>query len=110
VSQAAAFYRDVARSRVLYTIRDDRGFPAPRARDGQRAHPFWSSRAAAEAMLAGPFPAHELVEIPWDEFKTQWATGLGKDRMLVALDWGGPGSEVTTVKADTLVKSVAAIR
>jgi hypothetical protein len=48
-SQAAAFYREVAKMRVVWTIKDAGGFPAPQTSEG-RAQPFWSSRGERERM------------------------------------------------------------
>ena len=39
-AQAAIFYRDVARTRRLWTIRDAGGFPAPKNSRGVRAQPI----------------------------------------------------------------------
>lgn len=41
--QATTFYREVAHSGKLWTVKDAKGFPAPKNQDGVRAMPFWSS-------------------------------------------------------------------
>jgi len=39
-SQAAAFYREVAKEKKLWTVEDSIGYPAPKGSDGVRAQPF----------------------------------------------------------------------
>src|SRR5205807_9032615 len=46
--QVAAFFREVARHRLLWCVRDDQGSPAPKTTSGKRAVPYWSSRARAK--------------------------------------------------------------
>src|SRR5262245_53577377 len=38
-SQAWAFYREVAKTRLVWTVRDECGFPAPMTSSGKRAQP-----------------------------------------------------------------------
>ncbi len=90
-SQAAAFYRDVARNRKVWTIRDDQGFPAPKTTNESRAQPFWSSLARAERIVA-TVPAYKgfvPVEIPWVEFRDRWLAALERDGLKVGLNWSG---------------------
>ncbi|MFD1373401.1 DUF2750 domain-containing protein [Actinoplanes sichuanensis] len=47
-SQAAAFFREVARHQVVWWVRDDQGSPAPEVSTGVRAMPFWSSPVRAQ--------------------------------------------------------------
>jgi len=90
-SQAAVFYRDVAGSRRLWTIKDDGGFPAPLTSDGVRAQPFWSSLSRVEHIIqtvpayAG-FRAHELS---WDVFRDRWVPGMTRDGLRVGINWSG---------------------
>ena len=46
-SQAAAFFREVARHQLVWFVRDDDGSPAPKTDSGQRVFPYWSSQARA---------------------------------------------------------------
>lgn len=55
-SQAAAFYRDVAEHRVVWTLKDDGGFAAPKGADGVRVMPFWSTRSRVERVIASVLP------------------------------------------------------
>src|SRR5688572_2604600 len=69
-SQAWAFYRDVAEHRVLWPVRDARGYPAPVTQSGRRAQPFWSARSRAERIIK-TVPAYAGFvpeEISWERF------------------------------------------
>ena len=88
---AAAFYREVARARTLWAIRDAHGFPAPAATEGQRAMPFWSSRRRALAVIstAAAYRGFEPVAISWQTFCERWVPGLVRDGLLAGVNWTG---------------------
>jgi len=90
-SQAAAFYREVAVTGVVWTIRDDGGFPAPLRADGTRAQPFWSSRARVERIIetVAAYGGFLPVEIELSVFLDRWVPGLTKDGILVGVNWSG---------------------
>ena len=90
-SQAVAFYREVAESGEVWTIRDGKGFPAPLNVDGQRAQPFWSSqpRVANVIERIPDYAGFEPVKIRWAEFRDRWLTGLARDGVLVGVNWSG---------------------
>jgi hypothetical protein len=91
-SQAWAFYREVARSRTLWTVSDDVGYPAPKTASGQRAQPFWSSRPRAEKIIA-TVPAYSAFHpeaISWDAFCKTWVADMERDDLLVGINWSGP--------------------
>jgi hypothetical protein len=107
-SAAAAFYRDVAKLGVLWTVRDGGGFPAPKTRTGQRAQPFWSSRSRAEKIIS-TVPAYrgsDLVEITWEEFCRSWVSKLTKAGVLVGVNWSGPGATGYDLDVDWIVRCV----
>ena len=91
-SQAAVFYRDVARHRKLWAIRDERGFPAPETSSGKRAQPFWSSLSRVKIIIkkVPAYASYEPYEVSWKDFKRQWARELAKDDRLVGVNWSGP--------------------
>jgi Protein of unknown function (DUF2750) len=108
-SQAAAFYRDVAAGRRVWTIRDDGGFPSPMTSTGERAQPFWSSLARVKRIIktvpayAG-FRPHELS---WEEFRDRWIPGLTRDGLKVGVNWSGPratGYDVDPASVQTAVE------
>ena len=90
-SQAAAFYREVADSGVVWTVRDEGGFPAPLNHDGERTQPFWSSRTRVDRIIAS-VPAYKgfaPVEIELGVFLSRWVPGLTEDGILVGVNWTG---------------------
>lgn len=90
-AQAAEFYREVARSGRVWTLRDDGGYPSPLTPNG-RAMPFWSSRARVERIIATvpAYHGHQPVEIAWTDFRDRWLPGLERDGLLVGIEWSGP--------------------
>ncbi len=76
-SQAAAFYREVARERRVWSLRDSAGIPAPQG-DGGRSMPFWSSRSRVETIIknVAAYTGFEPFDIPLDEFLKDWLPGL----------------------------------
>jgi hypothetical protein len=77
-ARAAAFYREAADARSVWTIRDAGGCPAPVGTSGARAQPFWSSRSRAERIVQNvpAYPGFEVEEIAWSVFCERWAPGL----------------------------------
>lgn len=109
-SQAAAFYREVSRTRKVWTIRDSEGYPAPVGSDGKRAHPFWSSLARVERVI-GSVPAYAGFtpdEISWDKFLAAWVPGLTRDGILVGLNWSGERALGYDIEPEQVAVNVAA--
>ena len=69
-SQAWAFYRDVAKNRKVWTIRDAGGFPAPLTPGGKRSQPFWSSLSRVQKVIntVPSYAEFEPYEISWEKF------------------------------------------
>jgi hypothetical protein len=90
-AQADAFYTEAIRTAIVWTLRDEHGFPAPRGDGEQRVQPFWSSRSRAERIISAveAYRAMEPVEIPLAEWRDRWLPGLERDGMLVGLNWSG---------------------
>jgi hypothetical protein len=110
-SQAWAFYRDVARSRKLWTVRDARGFPAPANSSGQRAQPFWSSESRVRRIIKNvpEYSGFEPVELSWLEFRERWVPGLESDGLLVGVNWSGPRATGFDLSPSLVVRSVEAL-
>lgn len=91
-SQAARFYSDVARSGLVWTLQDEGGCPAPMTSSGQRAQPFWSTRARAQKIVdtVPAYAGFEVIEIPWPEFESDWGPDLEKAGLLAGVNWSGP--------------------
>lgn len=91
LDQWNAFMDEVAKNRMLWTIRDEdeEGFPAPKNCDGLIAMPFWSSLARVERIISevpscGRF---HPFEVAWEDFHDKWLPGLEKDGLLVGINW-----------------------
>lgn len=113
-SQAAAFYREVAQTGIVWTVRDDGGFPAPLKADGTRVQPFWSSRSRVERIIQA-VPAYKdfvPVEIKLDAFLKRWVPGLTKDGILIGINWSGAcatGYDIAPARAAECIAAVSGI-
>ena len=107
-SQAAAFYRQVAMERRVWTVRDSGGFPAPMNSSGERSQPFWSSLSRVQKIIA-TVPAYagfEPHEISWDYFVDKWVPGMSKDKLLVGINWSGSRAVGYDVEPESVKKAV----
>lgn len=90
-AHAHTFYRQVAKEKRVWTIRDEGGFPAPKGFKGNRAQPFWSSLSRLEKIKKN-VPAYadfSACEITWEMFRDEWLPGLKKDGVLIGVNWSG---------------------
>jgi hypothetical protein len=110
-SQAWAFYREVAKTRVLWTVCDDGGFPAPMTSGGKRAQPFWSSRSRVEQIIktVPAYSGFEPYEVSWEDFCKKWVPDFVKDHLLVGVNWSGKRAVGYDIEAENLVRSVEAV-
>jgi hypothetical protein len=76
---------------VVWTLRDERGFPAPATPEG-RAQPFWSSQSRVERILKSveAYREFEPVEIKLTDFLERWLPALERDGLRVGVNWSGP--------------------
>ena len=90
-SQAAVFYRQVAKEKKLWTVKDIGGFPAPKASTGERTMPFWSSLSRVQKIIktVPAYAGFEPHEISLEDFTNKWIPGLIKDETLVGVNWSG---------------------
>ncbi|WP_089157984.1 DUF2750 domain-containing protein [Micromonospora sp. NBS 11-29] len=88
-SQAAAFFREVARNRVVWFVRDDAGSPAPITSDGKRAAPYWSTFARAQR--AAEIWGHGLraESMSLEQWQSTELPDLAGDELLVGINWTG---------------------
>jgi hypothetical protein len=91
-SQAAAFFRDVVRTRELWTLRDIGGHPVPEVGNGVRAMPFWSTESRVCKVIAKveAYRGFEPVRIGLDAWRERWIPGLARDGLLIGVNWSGP--------------------
>jgi hypothetical protein len=90
-TQASSFYSEVAKSGVVWGIKDGDGFPAPVGHNGKRAMPFWSSESRVKSIIekVAAYKDFEPIAIKWEDFCARWVPGLTKDRLLVGVNWSG---------------------
>jgi hypothetical protein len=110
-SQAWAFYREVAVTRAVWTVRDQGGFPAPETSSGKRAQPFWSSRSRVELIIktVPAYASFEPHEVSWADFCAKWVPGLSKDEYLVGLNWSGKRALGYDLEPERVVQCVQAV-
>lgn len=108
-AQAAAFYREVAKTRKVWAIRDAAGFPTSTNRSGETAMPFWSSKSRAQKIITN-VPAYadfEPIAIDWDEFRNDWVPGLTRDGLHVGVNWSGAratGYDITPAELQAYIE------
>jgi hypothetical protein len=107
-SQAALFYRDVARTGEIWTIRDAGGFPAPMNSEGQRSQPFWSSRSRVEKIIetVPAYTGFEPYRVSWADFVARWVPGLKRDGILVGVNWSGPRALGYDMESEAVQRNV----
>lgn len=109
-SQAAAFYRDVAEHRIVWTLNDDEGYPAPLTRTGRRAMPFWSSKPRVEKIIR-TVPAYRgfrPIGFTWDDFVSEWIPDLKQSGYLVGVNWSGEHALGYDLEPDDVAANVTA--
>lgn len=110
-SQAWAFYQEVAAKRIVWTVKDAGGFPAPKTSTGRRAQPFWSSRSRVERIIR-TVPAYAGFtphQIEWAEFCAKWVPGLKRDQILVGVNWSGSKAVGFDLEPEDVARSVQAM-
>lgn len=109
-SQAWAFYREVAKTRSVWTVRDEGGYPAPENPEGYRAQPFWSSRSRVEKIIrtVPAYAAFTAEEIEWDKFCRTWAPSLAAEGLRIGVNWSGKRAVGYDLPVQSVVDSVQA--
>ncbi|MET8411260.1 DUF2750 domain-containing protein [Streptomyces sp. NPDC005195] len=89
-SQAAAFFRDVRQSGVVWLVRDDDGSPTSLSSDGTRSLPFWST--SARAQRAAKIWGHDLrVEsVSLEDWRARELPDVAREGLMVGINWSGP--------------------
>ena len=87
---AVDFLREVTQGARVWIL--DELTEAPRAINGERSQPIWSSaeraaKALAHGRLAG---TGNLVETAWAQFLAEWAPRIERADLRVGLNWSGP--------------------
>ncbi|WP_328415168.1 DUF2750 domain-containing protein [Micromonospora sp. NBC_00389] len=89
-SQAAAFFREVARHRIVWYVRDDDGSPAPKTSSGERAFPYWSSQARAERAAEIWGGGLRAASLPFEAWRSGELPELSDEGYRIGINWTGP--------------------
>jgi len=99
----AAFRREVVQDGLVYSIRDEVGYPAPADEQGRRAVPFWSKPTRARRAIdqVAAYQGFEVMSVELDDWLAGWLPCLDRDGMLVGVNWSGSratGFDLTPVQ------------
>lgn len=110
-AHAAEFYREVAESSKVWSIKDSGGFPAPFSTEGKRVMPFWSSESRALAVIRN-VPAYKNftpVSIEWTVFCHRWVPGLTNEGLLAGVNWSGTSASGFDLEPMDVQRNVEAL-
>ncbi|MEV7983589.1 DUF2750 domain-containing protein [Streptomyces sp. NPDC086519] len=109
-SEAAAFFRDVGLSSVVWLVRDDDGSPTHLSTDGTRSLPFWStsSRAQRAAKIWGQ--GLRVDSMPLDAWCDRVLPDAARDGLVIGINWSGPRLVGWSFTPDEVVNRLAAAR
>ena len=107
-SQAWAFYREVARKRVLRTICGVVGIAKAMNGRGERAVPFWSFRSRVERIIktVPGYAGLEPDEVSWEESCSEWLPDLTKEGINVGVNLSGKRAAGSDIEAERVQQSV----
>ncbi|MGW0998353.1 DUF2750 domain-containing protein [Streptomyces sp. NPDC002523] len=89
-SQAAAFFRDVRQSGVVWRVRDDEGTPAPLSADGTRSLPFWSTSARAQRAATIWGNGLRVESMPLESWRDRELPDAAREGFKIGVNWSGP--------------------
>ncbi|MEM7460400.1 MAG: DUF2750 domain-containing protein [Pseudomonadota bacterium] len=111
-AQAAKFYKEVAESGIMWTVRDDLGFPAPKTSSGQRSMPFWSSKSRVEKIISNvpAYAGFRPEKVTYNKFIHYWVDELSRARQLVGVNWSGNRATGFDLKPERVEKYIESER
>ena len=89
-SQAAAFFKELARHRIVWYVRDDLGSPAPKTSSGERALPYWSSKTRAQRAADIWGSGLRVVSTSLEAWRTNELPELADEGYRVGINWTRP--------------------
>ncbi|WP_075018411.1 DUF2750 domain-containing protein [Actinacidiphila rubida] len=89
-SQAAAFFRDVRQSRVVWLVRGDDGSPTHLSGNGTRSLPFWSTSARAQKAAKIWGYGLRVGSMPLDTWCESVLPDAARDGLGIGINWSGP--------------------
>jgi|SRR5690625_657989 len=78
----------------VWSLRDEEGWALAISEEDEEQFvmPFWSSAAGASACAGDEWEGFDAVEIPLDDFITDWLPGMAEDNYAIGLDWEADAS------------------
>ncbi len=106
---AQNFYKEVAKHKKIYIIKDKTGYPFPKNTEGKRTVPVWSLRSRVEKVISEvPFYKNfEIVELSLEEFKNKWVPGLHDDNFLIGINWYSKNLTGYDLNIDDFLKNLS---
>ncbi|MFJ6084684.1 DUF2750 domain-containing protein [Streptomyces sp. NPDC092369] len=89
-SQAAAFFRDLRQSRVVWLVRDDTGSPTSLSADGTRSLPFWSTSARARRAAKIWGNGLRVASMSLEDWRSRELPDLAREGLMIGINWSGP--------------------
>lgn len=85
------FFDEVVETGIVWTIRDDAGFPTSTSQANKNAMPFWSSEARAQRIIetVSSYRNFGIHRLSLEVFRDSWLEGLEKDSLRVGINWSG---------------------
>ncbi|OMI17216.1 DUF2750 domain-containing protein [Leptospira weilii] len=86
-AQYHQFFIDIKKYKIVWTLRDGKGFPSPMTSSGKRSMPFWSSLKRVRNIIeySDAYSLFKPHEISYQDFVDRWLPGLKKDNLLEGL-------------------------
>ena len=88
--QAAAFFTEIARHRIVWYVRDDQGSPTPKTSSGERCFPYWSSRTRAQRAADIWGNGLRVASESLPTWQTEDLPELAAEGYRVGINWTGP--------------------
>jgi hypothetical protein len=106
----AAFRPEADEEGLVYTVRDEDGYPAPAGADGVRAMPFWSEAERAQQIVAQvpPYQGFRVVAIDLADWLSAWLPCLDRDGLNAGINWSGPRATGQDLTPDQVLTWFAA--
>jgi hypothetical protein len=89
-SQAAAFFKELAHHRIVWSVGDDLGSPTPKTSSGERALPYWSSKTRAQRAADIWGSGLRVVSTSLESWRTEDLPELADEGYRVGINWTGP--------------------
>jgi hypothetical protein len=93
---------------MVWTIKDEQGFPTSTNSDGETSVPFWSLKSRAEKIIGNvqDYNSFQPYEITFDDFINKWLTGLEEDGLNVGVNWSGKKAVGYDIKPKDIIERI----